>query len=76
MSQISLIAKSELRSLIQVFTEPAHQNTLKLYARRLGIYASTDADYRLPTELQRVDHGTNNPPDLPPGAKKKRKEKC
>jgi len=43
MSQISLIAKSELRSLIQAFTEPAHQNTLKLYARRLEISASPGA---------------------------------
>ena len=43
MSQISLIAKSELRSLIQVFAEPAHQNTLKQYARRLEIYASPGA---------------------------------
>ena len=74
MSQISLIAKSELGSLIQAFTEPAHQNTLKLYARRLEIYASPDADYRLPTDLQRVDHSTNNPSDLPPGAKRKRKK--
>lgn len=74
MSQISLIAKSELGGLIQAFTEPAHQNTLKLYARRLEIYASPDADYRLPTELQRVDHRTNNSPDLPPGAKRKRKK--
>ena len=74
MSQISLIAKSELGSLIQAFTEPAHQNTLKLDARRLEIYASLDADYRLPTELQRVDHSTNNPPDLPPGAKRKGKK--
>ena len=46
MSQISLIAKSELRSLIQVSPNRQHQNTLKC-ARRLEIYASPDADYRL-----------------------------
>lgn len=75
MSWFLLIAKSELRSLIQVFTEPVHQHTLKLYARRLEIYTPLDAGYRVPTELQRVGASISNPSGLPHRSKEKKKEK-